>query len=250
MVVIRIEGWGRKPRGAKLRLADIAFNHRFEGVEQVAGVTFDGANVWFASGDRLNALDPETGKPMRSIAVPAHAGTAFDGTHLYQIAEKRIQKIDPKTGRVLASIPSPGDGKDSGMAWAEGTLWVGQYTDRKIHQIDPETGRILRTIESDRFVKLDTARWLRWVHALRSNWLTDAELAAMRVPTLVLATGLDSWHAGPTVGMAQALAARLPRAELSVIENYGTFFCIERPELFTGLAGGFLRRMSLAAPGE
>ena len=118
----------------------------------MAGVTFDGANVWFASGDRLNALDPETGKPMRSIAVPAHAGTAFDGTHLYQIAEKRIQKIDPKTGRVLASIPSPGDGKDSGMAWAEGTLWVGQYTDRKIHQIDPETGRILRTIESDRFV--------------------------------------------------------------------------------------------------
>jgi glutamine cyclotransferase len=124
----------------------------FEGVEQVAGVTFDGANVWFASGDRLNALDPETGKPVRSIDVAAHAGTAFDGTHLYQIAEKRIQKIDPKTGRVLASIPSPGDGKDSGMAWAEGTLWVGQYTDRKIHQIDPETGRILRTIESDRFV--------------------------------------------------------------------------------------------------
>lgn len=124
----------------------------FEGVEQVAGVTFDGANVWFASGDRLNALDPETGKPVRSIDVAAHAGTAFDGTHLYQIAEKRIQKIDPKTGRVLATIPSPGDGKDSGMAWAEGTLWVGQYTDRKIHQIDPETGRILRTIESDRFV--------------------------------------------------------------------------------------------------
>jgi glutamine cyclotransferase len=124
----------------------------FEGVEQLAGVTFDGANVWYASGDRLNALDPETGKPVRSIDVAAHAGTAFDGTHLYQIAEKRIQKIDPKTGRVLASIPSPGDGKDSGMAWAEGTLWVGQYTDRKIHQIDPETGRILRTIESDRFV--------------------------------------------------------------------------------------------------
>ena len=105
-------------------------------------------------------------------------------------------------------------------------------------------------IESDRFAKLDVARWLRWVHALRSNWLTDAELAAMRTPTLVLATGLDSWHAGPTVGMAQALAARLPRAELSVIENYGTFFFIERPELFTERAGAFLRRMSVAAAGE
>ncbi|HMH05129.1 MAG TPA: hypothetical protein VK579_00465, partial [Terriglobales bacterium] len=43
-------------------------------------------------------------------------------------------------------------GGDSGLAWAEGTLWVGQYRNRKIHQIDPETGAILRTIESNRFV--------------------------------------------------------------------------------------------------
>lgn len=124
----------------------------FEGVDQVAGVSFDGRNVWFASGDKLNALDPESGKPLRAIDVPAHAGTAFDGTHLYQIAEKRIQKIDPKSGRVLSTIPSPGEGKDSGLAWAEGTLWVGQYHDRKIHQVDPATGEILRTIESNRYV--------------------------------------------------------------------------------------------------
>lgn len=124
----------------------------FEGVEQVAGVTFDGENAWFASGDRLNALDPKSGKLVRKLDVAAHAGTAFDGTHLYQISEKRIQKIDPKSGRVLSTIPSPGDGKDSGMAWAEGTLWVGQYHDRKIHQVDPETGKVLRTIESNRYV--------------------------------------------------------------------------------------------------
>ena len=83
---------------------------------------------------------------------PPHAGTAFDGQHLFQIAEDRIQKIDPKTGQVLATIPAPGGGGDSGLAWAEGTLWVGQYRGRKIHQIDPETGAILRTIESNRFV--------------------------------------------------------------------------------------------------
>ena len=41
---------------------------------------------------------------------------------------------------------------DSGLAWAEGSLWVGQYRDRKIHQIDPETGAVIRTIESNRFV--------------------------------------------------------------------------------------------------
>jgi glutamine cyclotransferase len=124
----------------------------FPGIESVAGVTFDGKSVWFASGDKVNALDPDTGMTGRSIAVPAHAGTAFDGRHLFQIAESRIQKIDPETGRVLATIPAPGGGGDSGLAWAEGTLWVGQYRQRKIHQIDPETGKVLRTIESDRFV--------------------------------------------------------------------------------------------------
>ena len=124
----------------------------FPGVNQVGGLTFDGRYVWFAAGDKLIAFDPASGKAVDSINVAAHAGTAFDGEHLFQIAEDRIQKIDPKTGRVLATIPAPGGGGDSGLAWAEGSLWVGQYRDRKIHQIDPQTGAILRTIESNRFV--------------------------------------------------------------------------------------------------
>src|SRR3954463_7141462 len=124
----------------------------FEGADKVGGVTYDGQNVWVALGDKLTAVDPASGKTLRSIDVAAHAGTAFDGRHLFQIAEDRIQKIDPETGRVLATIPAPGGGSDSGLAWAEGTLWVGQHRDRKIHQIDPQTGAILRTIESNRFV--------------------------------------------------------------------------------------------------
>jgi glutamine cyclotransferase len=124
----------------------------FPGIDHVHGVTYDGRNVWFAAGGALNALDPASGKLVRAIAVAAHAGSAFDGRYLYQIAEDRIQKIDPKTGRVVATIPAPGGGGDSGLTWAEGTLWVGQYRDRKIHEIDPETGTILRTIESNRFV--------------------------------------------------------------------------------------------------
>jgi glutamine cyclotransferase len=124
----------------------------FPGVDQVHGVTFDGQHVWFASGGRLNAFDPASGETFRSIDVAAHAGTAFDGQHLFQIAEDRIQKIDPKTGRVLATIPAPGGGGDSGLAWAEGMLWVGQHQGRKIHQVDPQTGAILRTIESNRVV--------------------------------------------------------------------------------------------------
>lgn len=124
----------------------------FPGAGHVHGVTYDGRQVWFAAGDRLNAFDPASGQALRSIDAAAHAGTAFDGRHLFQLAEDRIQKIDPETGRVLATIPAPGGGGDSGLAWAEGTLWVGQYRDRKIYQIDPRTGAILRTIESNRFV--------------------------------------------------------------------------------------------------
>jgi glutamine cyclotransferase len=124
----------------------------FPGADEVGGVTYDGRNVWFASGDKLNAVDPESGKMERSIDVAAHAGTAFDGQYLFQIADDRIQKIDAKTGRVLATIPAPGGGGDSGLAWAEGSLWVGEYRARKIHQIDPETGTIIRSIESNRFV--------------------------------------------------------------------------------------------------
>ena len=124
----------------------------FPGVDRVAGVTYDGKHVWFAAGDKLIAFDPASGKAQRSLDVAGHAGTAFDGEHLFQIAEDRIQKIDPKTGRVLATIAAPGGGADSGLAWAEGSLWVGQYRARKIHQVDPDTGAILRTIDSNRFV--------------------------------------------------------------------------------------------------
>ncbi|AMP09533.1 SMP-30/Gluconolaconase/LRE-like region family protein [Collimonas arenae] len=124
----------------------------FVGADSVHGVTYDGKRVWAATGARLIAFDPESGAPARTLDRPCDAGTAFDGTYLYQIAEERIDKIDPANGNVLASIPAPGHGFDSGLTWAEGSLWVGQYRDRKIHQIDPTTGAIIRTIESNRFV--------------------------------------------------------------------------------------------------
>ena len=141
-----------RPQAAK-RPAEIVREYGpFEGVKQVGGVTHDGRQVWAATGAALVAFDPHSGETTRRLDQGADAGTAFDGKHLYQIAEARIDKIDPVTGTVLRSIPAPGHGGDSGLTWAEGSLWVGQYRDRRIHQIDPETGAITRTIESDRFV--------------------------------------------------------------------------------------------------
>lgn len=173
----------------------------FPGVKDVAGVTFDGTNVWFASGEKLNALDPESGKIVRSIDVGAHAGTAFDGKHLWQIAEDRIQKIDPQSGKVLGSIPSPGGGRDSGMAWAEGSLWVGVYRDRKIHQVDPESGKILRSIESNKFVTgvtwLDGELWhATWEgdasELRRIDKKTGEVLEAMELPKGAEVSGLEA----------------------------------------------------------
>jgi len=173
----------------------------FPGVEHVHGVSFDGRHVWFASGDKLNALDPARGTTVRSIDVAADAGTAFDGQHLYQLAADRIQKIDPKTGRVIATIPAPGGGTDSGLTWAEGTLWVGQYRDRKIHQIDPQTGAILRTIESNRFVTgvtwIDGELWhATWEgdesELRRVDARTGEVLETLEMPPGVNVSGLES----------------------------------------------------------
>jgi hypothetical protein len=144
---------GNTRHQARTRAAEIVREYGpFAGVEQIHGVTHDGHRVWAATGPKLIAFDPDSGQLARTLERAGDAGTAFDGKYLYQIAEARIDKIDPATGDVVASIPAPGKGSDSGLAWAEGSLWVGQYRDRKIHQIDPATGAILRTIESNRFV--------------------------------------------------------------------------------------------------
>lgn len=172
----------------------------FPGVEGVHGVSFDGEHVWFATGGRIEALDPESGEIDRSLAVEAHAGTAFDGRYLFQIADAVIQKVDPQTGEVVATIPAPGDG-NSGLAWAEGSLWVGQYRDRRIHQVDPETGDVLRTIRSDRFVTgvtwVDGELW----HATWENDKSDIRridresgevLDCIDMPDGTIVSGLES----------------------------------------------------------
>jgi glutamine cyclotransferase len=181
----------------------------FPHVERVNGVTFDGRHVWIATGDGVTAFDPADGTPLRSIEVAAHAGTAFDGRHLFQIAEDRIQKIDPETGRVVATIAAPGKGGDSGLAWAEGTLWVGVYRERKIYQIDPQTGAILRTIESNRFVTGVT-----WVDGelWHGTWEGDAS---------------DVRRLDPATGETLERIEMPPAAGVSGLESDGgdRFFC-------------------------
>ena len=195
-----------RPTEPAVRTAEIVREFGpFPDAAAVHGVTHDGHSVWAATGSRLVAFDGSSGATLRTIERACDAGTAFDGTHLWQIAESRIDKIDPATGQVLASIPAPGQGGDSGMAWAEGSLWVGQYRDRKIHRIDPSTGAILRTIESDRFVTgvtwVDHELWhgtweAETADIRRIDPASGAVLERLDMPESMGVSGLESDGAG------------------------------------------------------
>jgi streptogramin lyase len=119
----------------------------FPGGDNVRGVTFDGKDVWFATGHSIQSFDPADGRAKKALPVAADAGTAFDGEHLFQLAGETIQKIDPHTGQVLKSVPAPGKGQHAGLTWAEGSLWVAHHGEGKIHRVDPETGKVLRTLD-------------------------------------------------------------------------------------------------------
>jgi len=175
------------------------------GITNVAGVSYDGTNVWVATGDKLSAMDPASGRMLRALDVPAHAGTAFDGKHLFQISGDRIQKVDPDSGRVVATIAAP-EGGCSGMAWAEGKLWVAQHRKRKIHEVDPETGAILRTIDSNRHVTGVTwAEGELWhgtwederSEIRRIDPKTGDVLEQLEMPPGLIVSGLE-WNGGDT----------------------------------------------------
>lgn len=192
----------KKSSQARAKPAEILREYGpFPDADKVGGVTYDGELAWAAVGTHLQAFDPETGQAVRQLPCAADAGTAFDGRHFFQITADRIHKIDAKTGKVVGDIPAPGGGRDSGMAWAEGSLWVGQHRDRCIHQIDPQTGEVLRTIESDRFVT-----GVSWVEGdlWHATWEDDASelrridaetgevLERLQMPASVGISGLES----------------------------------------------------------
>src|SRR6266536_248658 len=115
----------------------------FPGAPHVHGVSFDGSLVWFASGEKLQAFEPASGRIVRAHDVACDAGTAFDGRHLFQIAGDRIHKIDPDSGAILRSIES--NRFVTGVTWVDGELWHGTWEgdDADIRQVDPETGEVL-----------------------------------------------------------------------------------------------------------
>ena len=168
---------------------------------RVNGVTFDGEKVWFASGDKLQALDPNSGELTRALDVAGDAGTAFDGQYFYQLDKGRIRKVDPRSGQVVSTLPTPELVGASGMAWAEGSLWVGHFSDRKILELDPQTGKVLSEVVSDRFVTgVSFCEGELW-HATQENERSELRcvdrhtsevLEQLELPPGILVSGLEA----------------------------------------------------------
>ena len=123
----------------------------FPGIDTVHGVTYDGRQVWLASGDRSTRSTRPAAPPCARSRCPRTPDRVR-----WQASVPDRRTPDPSH----RSADRPGARLDSrpGQRWRFGTrlgrssLWVGQYRDRKIHQIDPHTGAVLRTIQSNRFV--------------------------------------------------------------------------------------------------
>ena len=85
----------------------------FLGAERVHGVTYDGQNVWFASGDKLNAFDPASGKQCaRSMPPPMQELHSMVSTFFrsQRIASRR--SIPKRPG--ARYHPAPGGGVTPG----------------------------------------------------------------------------------------------------------------------------------------
>jgi len=112
------------------------------------------------------------------------------------------------------------------------------------NRFDEVEKMVAARMAGDKFIQSDSGRFLRWVRALRKNWIPDDAFSRITAPTLIVATELDNWHAGPTVSMAQAIQKRIPHAQLKIIEGYGGHFLVEDPGRFLAATQPFLQSVA------
>lgn len=105
------------------------------------------------------------------------------------------------------------------------------FSDRFIEErFDRVAALAAQRLASDSFLSLDVDRAMRWMRALRRDHVSDAEVAGIKVPTLILAAGTNRWHAGPTTAMACALHRLIANSTLHVFDGLGSLFPLEVPD--------------------
>ncbi|MFL6664096.1 MAG: alpha/beta fold hydrolase [Rhizobacter sp.] len=118
-----------------------------------------------------------------------------------------------------------------GMA-AVADMVVERYLHADFRAAQPEAASALR----EQLLRCDPAGYVAACHAVRAvDWLD--RLPSIRVPTLVIAGARD---VGATRAMAQAIAERIPGAQLRVFDDASHLSVAEVPAAFGAAVHGFL----------
>ena len=109
---------------------------------------------------------------------------------------------------------------------------VERYLHADFRAAQPEAASALR----EQLLRCDPAGYVAACHAVRAvDWLD--RLPSIRVPTLVIAGARD---VGATPAMAQAIAERIPGAQIRVFDDASHLSVAEVPAAFGAAVHGFL----------
>jgi len=118
--------------------------------ERVELVAFDDGAFWLASPPFTNivALDPATHERIRVVSHPVtkpqNMAVADGIMWVNDFDRPRVVGVDVATSRVVHDydLPSEDGGGATGLAFADGSLWVGTRYSEELFRLDPATGDV------------------------------------------------------------------------------------------------------------
>lgn len=102
----------------------------------------------------LDRVDPRSGRVVAAITVGSTSYQAVATPDAIWVSNRNdgtLSRVDPRTNRVTATVPTPGI-EPGGMAYADGSLWIGDDTDtgRQIVRMNPTTHAMTRVTAGQR----------------------------------------------------------------------------------------------------
>jgi pimeloyl-ACP methyl ester carboxylesterase len=235
----------------------------WDGIWPYIGRNFSVANVDLGSPHDIGASPRDVLQHFADIIVEVGAAIASRPFHVVgwtggaQIALQAATRNERHIASMTLVTPLCAAGEmrqvEAGLAIVETILRSGNwetytkywfltgFSDEFIQtNFDRIEAMVRQRMDRDHFVTFDIDMAMDWMRALRRNWLTSGELAALDIPTLILAGGQNRWHAGPSPEMALALHRQIPNSRLHMMEALGPLLLLEAAEEAGGVIGGFL----------
>ena len=108
--------------------------------------------AWAGDPDLFVEIDPKSGAVLKRISPTSEVRAyAVAGNDLWEVGNRTLAKIDINLGAEVARYPLPRDpalpGAQTGVAVAEGSIWVTRGGLNEVLRVDPATGRVVRRYE-------------------------------------------------------------------------------------------------------